>query len=332
MPLDHKIVISTRTIFITFLALLSFWLLYQIKTVIILLFVSLILTLLLDPFVDRIQEKKIPRGVAVFIVYLVFLTIFGFLIIYGFSPMVEQTRKLLMGLPILLDQVLRFVGLEDSGGQIFNALSNNLATTSGSVFKVTWGVFTNIISLITVLVLTYYFLLDFDHLKKQFIDLFSKDDRKKLEKLVDTLEFRLGGWLRGQILLMIVVGIAVYVGLMLLKVPYALSLGLIAGLLEIVPIIGPVISAIPAVIVALAVSPLLALGVAALYFLVQQLENNIIVPKVMQKAVGFNPLITMLVLLVGGKLFGGVGVVLAVPVTLSVYLVVQSLLDWEIRL
>lgn len=331
MPLDHKITISTRTVFITLLALLSFWLLYQVKAVVILIFVSLILTLLLDPFVDRLQ-KKIPRGLAVFIVYLVFLAVLGSLIVYGFSPMIEQTRRLLLGLPILFSQVLRFVSLENYSGQVFNALSNQLANTSGGVFKITLGVFSNLLSTVTVLVFTYYFLLYFDKLREQFIHLFAKDDRKKLEKLLDDVETRLGGWLRGQIFLMFIVGIFTYIGLTLLKVPYALSLSLIAGLLEIIPIIGPTVSAVPAIIVALATSPFLALGVTALYILVQQLENNILVPKVMQKTAGLNPLVTMLVLLVGGKLFGGLGVILAVPVTLSISIVVQNLTDWEVRL
>ncbi len=132
------------------------------------------------------------------------------------------------------------------------------------------------------------------------------------------IELKLGGWLRGQIILMLIIGISTYIGLTLLGVEYALALAVIAGILEIVPIIGPILSAIPALIVAFTVSPIAGFGVIGLYILIQQLENHLVVPKVMQKAVGFNPLVTIIVLMIGGNLLGLMGAILAIPIAIVV--------------
>jgi predicted PurR-regulated permease PerM len=113
---------------------------------------------------------------------------------------------------------------------------------------------------------------------------------------------------------------------MILGVPSALPLAILAGLLEIVPTIGPVIAAVPAVLVGFTVSPVIGIAVASLYFLVQQLENHLIVPKIMQKAVGVNPLVTILSLGVGFQLGGPIGAILAVPILIVLLLIASELL------
>jgi len=117
---------------------------------------------------------------------------------------------------------------------------------------------------------------------------------------------------------MTIVGVLSFVGLRLLGIEFALPLAILAGLLEIIPNIGPIVSAIPAVLSGLTVSPLMGLAVAALYFLIQQIENSIIVPRVMQKVVGVNPLVTILSLAIGFKLAGVAGAILAIPVVLVI--------------
>jgi predicted PurR-regulated permease PerM len=124
---------------------------------------------------------------------------------------------------------------------------------------------------------------------------------------------------------MFIIGLTTYIGLTILGIEYALPLAVIAGLLELVPTIGPIISSVPAILIALVQSPVLAIAVAALYLLIQQAENNIIVPKVMERAVGVLPLVTILALLIGGTLFGVVGAVIAVPTVAMIQVVVEEL-------
>ena len=136
---------------------------------------------------------------------------------------------------------------------------------------------------------------------------------------------RLGGWVSGQILLCVIIGSISWVGLTLIGVPYAVVLALIAGIMEAVPNIGPIIAAVPAVIIAALYSPWQALLVAILYIVIQQLENYIIVPRVMSRAVELHPLAVLLALMVGGELMGVLGAVLAVPVTAAISVIVDEI-------
>ena len=145
--------------------------------------------------------------------------------------------------------------------------------------------------------------------------------------VVQAVEDRLSAWVFGQLFLMVFIGLCVYGGLFLLHIEYALPLAILAGLLEIVPTIGPLISAVPAIIIAFAISPLLSLSVAALYFVLNQVENTLVVPMIMKKSVGLSPLITIVSLMVGGKLAGVIGVVLAVPSVLVLQEVTRAFLS-----
>ena len=146
---------------------------------------------------------------------------------------------------------------------------------------------------------------------------FGEEKKHKAGKLIDLLETRLGGWARGELILMALVGVSTYVGLALLGIPFALPLALLAGLFEIIPYLGPIIAAVPAVLIGLSISPLMALATAALAFLIQQLENYIFVPKVMEKSVGVSPIITLIALAIGLRLAGIIGVVISVPVVIT---------------
>jgi len=134
----------------------------------------------------------------------------------------------------------------------------------------------------------------------------------------DKAEKRLNSWFWGEITLMTVVGLLTFIGLNLIGIRYALALAVLAGLLEAIPNLGPTISSIPAILLGFAVSPVMGVTALALYFIIQQLENNLIVPVVMKKAVGLNPIITLIALIVGGKIAGVLGVILAVPTTIFI--------------
>jgi predicted PurR-regulated permease PerM len=174
--------------------------------------------------------------------------------------------------------------------------------------------------------MTYYLVLDRPKLHRYLLRLFEDQGAEaKAEALVVAIEKQVGGWVRGELLLMLVIGVMTYAGLMLLGVPYALPLAVIAGLLEAVPNLGPTIAAIPAIIIALTISPIIALGTLILSVVIQQLENNLIVPKIMQSATGTEPLITILVLLVGFALGGITGAILSMPIYLTIQTVIKAL-------
>lgn len=330
LPIMNKnIVISTRTILITLTTLAALWLLSQVQAIILALFVSLIFALALNPFVNWLTRRRLPRGVAVGIIYFV---LFLFLVTIGaalISPLLSQLQKLLSQLPAFIDSLIKFFGVNGYFRGINEEISRQLTGSSVRLVSFTLSAFSSLVLIVTVVAFTAYILLYFEKLKGQLLEAFPGKYQTKAKKVISEIEDKVGYWLRGELVLMLVVGLMTFVGLLLLGVDYALPLALISGFLEIVPNIGPITAAIPAAIVGFSVSPVAGLGVVALYILVQQLENNLIVPKVMQKAVGFNPLVTMVVILAGARLYGVLGALLAVPVTLMAVAVIKGVMDLE---
>lgn len=162
-------------------------------------------------------------------------------------------------------------------------------------------------------------------MRKYFRSLAPIEYQPYVAHLMKKMSHKMGEWLRGQIILGLIVGVAVYIGLTLLGVKYALVLALIAGILEVIPYVGPIISLVPALIVGFAQSPVIGLAVIILYLIVQQLENNVLVPKVMQKVTGLNPIISILALLVGLKAGGLAGAVLSIPLAMMGVVILEDL-------
>lgn len=310
-----KIEITAKTFLFAIGIFIGFWFLIQIRQVILLLFISLILVSALHSPVDWLERRKVPRAAAIFALYIIILgIIFGILALI-IPPFVEQTNNLISRLPVVIEAVNRFLTYyQIPTEELVSRLSTELGRIGGNILRITTGVLSTLLAAITLLVLTFYLLLEWRRVTKLAASAFAGRQEKRIKKLLNDIQSGLGAWVRGEITLMIIVGVLSYIGLFALGVPSALPLAVFAGLLEIIPIIGPIIASIPAILIGLSVSPVLAIAVAALYFLIQQLENNLIVPNVMAKAVGINPLITLIALMIGANLFGIMGAILVVPV------------------
>jgi predicted PurR-regulated permease PerM len=206
------------------------------------------------------------------------------------------------------------------------ALTQSLGSITGSFISITTSVVGAVVAFFTVLFLTIYFLIDEQVFTKFLSSAIPQSKKEKVATVTNKISTKIGEWLRGQLLLCLTIGILVYIGLSIIGVKYALALAVISGVLEILPVVGPIISGVLAAIISLSISPLTALIVVVFYILLQQLENNLIVPKVMAKAVGLPPAIIIIAILIGGKLLGVVGALLAVPLIAIIYVVFQ---EWE---
>lgn len=316
--LSSRIEISYRTIVFTVVFLLFLWLLYQIQAVLIALFVAMILMSALNPLVTRLEKKRLPRPVAIMIVFVVILLVLSGIVAAVTPPLVDQTKSLINQIPSILDRV----GLVTLDQRV---ISDQLGSVPGNIARFVIGTFSNLIALFTLFVLTFYLLAERGKLHRYLTIFFSSSQTEsKAEQFINTLEREIGGWVRGELMLMIIIGSLTYVGLKILGVYFALPLSILAGMLEIIPNIGPVVSAVPAVVIAATISPVTALATVALYFLVQQFENSVIVPKIMQKAVGVKPLITIIALMTGAKLGGVMGAILAIPGYLVLRIIVEE--------
>lgn len=316
----RKIDISHKTIIFITAFLLGLWILYLIVDILLLLFVAFIFMSTLAPIVDKLESIRVPRVLAVALVFVLALTIFLGLATIGVRPLVSQTANLSQRLADTVGTLTQFNLIDQS------LLNEQLTNISRQVINFTFHAFENLIALLSLFVITFYLLLDRhkfeDHVSSLFVN--RKD---KINKLIIRIEDKLGAWLRGQLLLSLAVGVTVYISLTILGIEFALPLAILAGLLEVVPVIGPIIAAIPAVLLALTISPVTGALVAGVYLAIQQLENQILVPQIMRKAVGLNPLLVIISITIGGRLLGIGGALLAVPIAVVMQLIAQEVVN-----
>jgi len=215
-------------------------------------------------------------------------------------------------------------GFLNASQDSLNSVSSFLGQIANNLFNTTVGFFSGAAAIVMVFILTLYFLLDENGIKKFFISLFPIKQKGQLISIANKIGNKLGGWLRGQLVMAISVGLFVYIGMLIIGMPYALTLGILAGALEIIPVMGPLIAAIPAILIAFTISPTTALIVTGFYILTQELENKILVPKVMQHAVGLNPVTIIIIILIGAKLMGVLGILLSIPVASIIYVLLEE--------
>jgi len=199
----------------------------------------------------------------------------------------------------------------------------------GEIIKITFSLFSNVISVLTVLVFTFYMLLARGNIDSSLRSLFGEEKKKEVVAIIEAVEARLGGWARGQLFLMFSVGIATFIGLSLMGVPFALPLSILAGLLEIIPYIGPVVAAIPSMIIGFGISPLTGFGVMAMAFLIQQVENYVLVPKIMEKSAGVSPIVVLVALAIGARIAGVTGMIISIPSVITLQTLLKRYLVKE---
>lgn len=317
----HKIEISPRTVIFFFSFLLGLWFLYQVRSIVVMLFISFILMTAVNPIVRLANRVKIPTILVMLVVYVGIISLLTTVVASLVPAVVQQTRGLTQSLPTYLHN------LESTFNTQFdpNVIGNYFSSIPSNILKIAAGAFNNILNILAVFFIAYYLVLERPRLHQYLLSFFPKASaEERAESLVLAVEQQVGGWVRGELILMVVIGLMTYIGLILLGIPFALPIALLSGLLEAVPNIGPTIAAIPAILMGLTVSPIVGLGALALSILIQQLENNLIVPKIMQSATGTAPLVTILTLLTGYTLGGVAGAILAMPIFLTVKTVIQE--------
>jgi len=325
--------ISTSAIIKVLVVLLGILFVSTIKDVLFVVFIALVLAAAIDPWVTGLERRGVPRGLGVAIIYIIMLALVSLLIVLIVPMVVTQLEQLARSIPSLYDRAFSaFKSVQDttviSGLQkSLESVTQSLGSLTQSIFSRVFGLFGGIFAFLSVLVLTFYLTLEERGMKRIATDLAPLKYRPYLIQLFNRIEDRLGRWLRGQLLLGVIIFLMTLGGLLALNVNYALVLALIAGITELVPVVGPFIGAIPAVIVAVSQNPILGLWVIVLYIVVQQLENHFIVPKVMSKATGLNPILVLVGLLVGAKLAGIGGVILAVPTLIIVTTFIEDFVE-----
>jgi len=301
------------------------WAMWEVRDALLLIYISALIATGLSPLVDELERKRllrqrVPRWAAILVIYICIIAAVVAIGAMVIPPIVTQARELAMELPRLLHNAQLWLinrGVltrEISAREAVQQTATNTAQdTLGFVANAVLGVIGGVFGLITVLVLAFYLLVDSTSLVLVFLRLFPREKRARLEDACRRVTHKISAWLGGQLLLGAVIGSTAALGLFLLGVPFFWVLALIAGIGEMIPIVGPILSAVPAIAVALSVRPTLALGVLLFFIGQQQLENHLLVPKIMQRQVGISPVFIIIALLIGGSLLGVMGAILAVP-------------------
>ncbi|KND46829.1 MAG: hypothetical protein AB199_00110 [Parcubacteria bacterium C7867-004] len=307
-------------------AAFAFW---TLRDLALLVLTAVVIASAIEPGVQFFTKRRLPRVLSVALMY---LTVFGslFAIVYFFiPPILNDAQNFLSTAPEYLDTLnipgplmgfadtARIAAGQDQAQSIFDTLfafQSAFADTSGGAVRVLSTFFGGIFALILVIVLSFYFAIQ----EKGVEDFLRLVTPAKHEEYVVDLwgraQKKIGQWMQGQLLLSLIVGVIVYLGLLILGVPYALLLAVLTAVLDLIPIFGSFIAGIVAVIVAFTSGGLtLGLIVAGLYFIVNQFEANLIYPLVVNKVVGIPPLLVILALIVGGSLAGFLGVLLSIP-------------------
>ncbi|MDP3764423.1 MAG: AI-2E family transporter [bacterium] len=335
-PLAHTdISINTETLLRGFAIVLGLALVYLIRDVIAVLLFSIIIAAAVTPLANYFQGKGIPRTLGVFVIYLLAFLVLGTILYFIISPLSDELGNLSLTVPVYFDKVNGFFKvIRDSAPQyeqLLNkvqdnlvAISNDLAHVSGNIFGATSGIFGGFISAGFVIVISFYLAAQ-EHGISMFLRAVTpKEKQPYVLGLWSRAQYKLGRWLQAQLVLSLIVGVLIYIGLLIFGINHRVLLALVAGIMEIIPIFGPVLAAVPAVILGLLKSPIVALWVLLVYTIVHQLENHVFVPNIMNRVIGLNPVIVIISLLVGGELFGIPGIILAVPVAVVLVEIIKD--------
>lgn len=332
--------ISTGTILkiIGFFLVLLF--VYFIRDIIVLLFVSIIFAALIEPLVNWLEHRKIPRGLGVGIIYVALLLFLFLTVRMLIPPIVEQIGLLTQNFPSLWSRVMENFesvrqysqdqGLSENILSGLQGLQTTLRQAAGSAYGFIVTIFENIINFVMILVITFYLVVEKDSVARLFRAIAPAKYHQHFSNLFVTIQGKIGDWARGQLILGFLVGVLSFIGLIFLLPKYALVLALVAGITELVPYIGPIIGAIPAVFLGFTVPPFSlgrGLAVLILYIVIQQVENNILVPQVMRKSVGINPVVIIIVMLIGAQMAGIIGLILAIPVATVVGVIAKDFIS-----
>jgi predicted PurR-regulated permease PerM len=323
------------------LVTLAFWLLFLLRYVFVILFLGIIVSLAIRPVVSWLNRHNVPRGAGVAVVYLGLL---AFLV--GF---------ILLLVPLLADQVALILGNLPNYYQAFRSwfldshnllllrlglelpptlpvlspaeLDEDAAATVSQTWEHTTVLLRYLFMGVAVLLLGFYWTLDGERIVRSLLLLFPTDWRSEIRELLTAVEVKVGAYIFGQIVLSFSIFVMNLAAFLLIGLPYPLFLALFAGIMEVVPMVGPVVGAVPAVLLALSLGePTMVLWVVLATLFIQQFENAVLVPRIMRQAVGVNPFVTLLSLLAFSTVLGIVGALIAIPVAAILQLVFNRLL------
>lgn len=325
-PVIH---ISVKTILMILGVGVSVYVLFLLRDLLLIVFVSLIFAALIDPFANWLQSYKLPRSVAVLCIYIVLFSIITATISILTPIIVRDVPQVASSITQAVGELGAYTeGVELLFGELEQVIANLTSQNTfqlDDVFSQVGEIVAGVFALILTLVITFYFVVQDRPLESIAKSVLPPSHVPKVIETIQKIQEQLGQWMRAQLMLSLIMGGATFIGLTLIGVRYAALSGVLAALFEFVPYIGPVIAALPALFFGFSSGGVIKLVVVLIFYVVlQQIENHILVPKVMQSRVGLNPIVSILAVLIGARLGGIAGALVAIPLTIATQVVLQS--------
>lgn len=328
----QKIQISAGTIIKTIFIAVLFYVAYVLKDLIMVMLMSIVIASSVEPVTKWFVDRKIPRILAVILMYLTLAAVIAGSVFYLLLPLLSESTDVLKNLPSYLsnstgDQAVAatsFFGEQSSfvSGirntinieEIISGINTAISSFSTGAFNTIAYVFGGVISFVLMIVLSFYLSVDENGVGKFLRIITPLKHEGYVLDLWGRARAKIGLWMQGQLILAVIIAMLVYLGLTLLNVPNALLLAFLAGLFEIIPLFGPILASIPAVMIAFVSGGMsLAVVVIGLYLIIHQFENHLIYPLVVKKVTGVSPIVSILALVAGWELAGFLGLVISVP-------------------
>jgi predicted PurR-regulated permease PerM len=284
------------------------------------------------PIVQWLQQR-IPRLLAIVLVYLVLVLILVLISVIIFPPIIDQAQQASDRIPSIVDQLRQWLSQQTpvSGTEVINTLSSQIGNISSTLVSLPLRVFSGAFEIGVLIFISIYGLIAAPALQSFILSLFPAEQGQRVLDVLQKMARAMGGFVRGSVLNGLVVGIASYVGLLIIGVDYALVLGLLAGMLELIPNLGPIIASIPMIAIALADSTTKALIVVVFVIVMQQTENHLLVPNIMRTQADISPLLTVLALFIGGAIGGLLGALVAIPLAAALRVFVLEVIAPAVR-
>ena len=336
MTVNEHIEVGTKVLLRAALLLAVAYIIYLLRDVVILVLLAVLTAAALVPAIARLQRFGLSRTAAVIISYS-FLFFFFFVLLAVFFPLFfSEIKQFLQNFPEYtkrLDAFMngieiysRSIGIEWSKDEFSQGIEENISQWFSQIFSTTVNVFQGFIHFIGYFFLALYLSLEEKGIEKFFLLMTPKEYHAQALSIANRMQGKVSQWLFGQMLLMLIAFAIYYIGLSLIGVPYALAIALFGGLMEMLPYVGPVLAAIPAIVIGLLSSPVLGASALAFYIVAHQVEAHIVAPQVMKHSAGLNPVALIVAILIGLELGGPLGIVLAVPITMILSVFVEDLL------
>lgn len=339
---DASVGVSSSTLIKIALGILGLWIIYLTLDILMLVAAAVFLAAALAPTVDKFEGHHIPRSLSMISIYIILFGAITTIALIVLPQVASQIGAIASNFPTAYSRIvgwLATLGLTDQAtiSQTVGELSRGLTSATEGAVNTLFDIFGGIFSFFVVLIMTFYLVVDKESAKRTVAAL-PAQYHDHVIKLYTSLSQKIGRWLRAQLILMFLIGLITYIALSILNIvgvnvfglpsfEFALSLALIAGLLEFIPFLGPMLSAIPAILLAFAISPGMAVAVAFIYWFIQVFEGNVLTPNIMKRAVGLSPIVSIVVFLIGARIAGMAGAFLAIPIATAATVIIKDILS-----